>query len=77
MTDTFVAATAERIELIKWPIKMINNLFMFTLLRSQYPAVAHILTHSVNLSFGPKSGFKMTLVYFTTLVKPIANQEIM
>jgi len=22
------------------------------------PAVAHILTHSVNLIFGPKSGFK-------------------
>jgi len=31
---------------------------MFTFLRHQYPAVAHILTHSVNLAFGPKSGFK-------------------
>jgi len=26
--------------------------------RHQYPAVAHILTHLVNLVFGPKSGFK-------------------
>ena len=31
---------------------------MFTLLHHQYPAIAHILTHSVNLPFGPKSGFK-------------------
>jgi len=31
---------------------------MFTLLRRQYPAVARVLTHSVNLVFGPKSGFK-------------------
>lgn len=31
---------------------------MFTLLRHQYRAVAYILTHSVNLAFGPKSGFK-------------------
>jgi len=23
-----------------------------------YPALAHILTHSLNLAFGPKSGFK-------------------
>jgi len=28
------------------------------LLRNQYPAVAHILTHSIDLAFGPKSGFK-------------------
>jgi len=33
-------------------------LVMFTWLRHQYPAVAHILTHSVSLSFGSKSGFK-------------------
>ena len=31
---------------------------MFTLLPISRPAVAHILTHSVNLAFGPKSGFK-------------------
>jgi len=31
---------------------------MFTLTRHQYPAVAQILTHSVNLAFGPKAGFK-------------------
>jgi len=31
---------------------------MFTFLRLQYPIVAHILTHSVHLAFGPKSGFK-------------------
>jgi len=31
---------------------------MFTLLRYRCPAVAHILTHLVNLAFGPKSGFK-------------------
>jgi len=31
---------------------------MSTLLRYQYLAVAHILTQSVNLAFGPKSGFK-------------------
>jgi len=40
---------------------MINceySLVMFTLLRYRSPAVAHILTHSVNLSFGPKSDFK-------------------
>jgi len=30
---------------------------MFTLLHHQYPAVAHILNNSVNLAFGPKSGF--------------------
>jgi len=35
-----------------------NYLVMFRLLRHQYSAVAHILTHSVNLTFGPKSGFK-------------------
>jgi len=31
---------------------------MFTLLRQQYHAVTRIMTHSVNLAFGPKSGFK-------------------
>jgi len=31
---------------------------MFTLLRHQNPAVAQILTHSVNLAFEPKSSFK-------------------
>jgi len=31
---------------------------MFTLLRHQYPAVGPILTHSVNLAFGPKPRFK-------------------
>ena len=31
---------------------------MLTLLRHQCPAVAYIWTHSVNLAFGPKSGFK-------------------
>jgi len=29
-----------------------------TLLRHQYPTVAQILTHSVNLALGPKSGLK-------------------
>ena len=31
---------------------------MLTLLRHQCPAVAYIWTHSVNLVFRPKSGFK-------------------
>jgi len=31
---------------------------MFGLLRHTYPAFAQISTHSVNLSFGPKLGFK-------------------
>jgi len=31
---------------------------MLTLLRHQCTAVTHILTHSVNLAFGPNSGFK-------------------
>jgi len=31
---------------------------MDTLLHNQYPAVAHILIHAVNLAFGPKSGFR-------------------
>ena len=31
-----------------------NYLVTITLLRHQYPAVAHILTHSVNLAFGPQ-----------------------
>jgi len=31
---------------------------MFTLLRHRYPEIAHNLTHSVTLGFGPKSGFK-------------------
>ena len=35
-----------------------NNLIIITLLRHQYPAVAHILTHSVCFAFGPKSGSK-------------------
>jgi len=30
---------------------------MFTLLRHQYFGVGHIFTHSVNMAFGPKSGF--------------------
>jgi len=52
--------TVEAIEKLKSSIKLINYdlLVMFTLLRHQYPAVAHILTHSVNLAFGLKSGFK-------------------
>ena len=38
---------------------MIVNYFVtISLLRHQYPTVAHILIHSVNLAFGPKSGFK-------------------
>jgi len=37
---------------------IVNYLVMFTLLRYRCPAVAHILIHSVNLAFGPKSGFK-------------------
>jgi len=31
---------------------------VFSLLRHKYPAVAHILTQSVNLAFGTKPGFK-------------------
>jgi len=31
---------------------------LFTLLRHQYLAVAHIVTRLENLGFGPKSGFK-------------------
>ena len=31
---------------------------MFTVLHHQYPTVARILIHSVNLAFGPKSGFE-------------------
>jgi len=38
----------------------VNYSVMFTLLRYRCPAVAHILIHSVNLAFGPKSGFKHT-----------------
>jgi len=34
---------------------------MFTLLRHQYSALTHILTDSVNLGFGPNSGFKNTV----------------
>jgi len=37
---------------------IVNYLVVMTLLRHQYPTVAHILTHSVNLTFSPKSGFK-------------------
>jgi len=36
----------------------VNYLFMFALLRHQYPAVAHTLTHSVNLAFRSKWGFE-------------------
>jgi len=36
----------------------VNYLVMFTLLRYRCTAVVHILIHSVNLAFGPKSGFK-------------------
>jgi len=35
-----------------------NYLVMSTLLCQQYPTVAHILIHSVNLPFGLESGFK-------------------
>jgi len=31
---------------------------MFTLLRHQYPAVTHILTHTVNFAFRPNSDFE-------------------
>jgi len=37
----------------------VNYLVIISLLRHHYTTVAHILTHSVNLSFGPKSGFKI------------------
>ena len=37
---------------------MVNYLAIINLLRHQNPAVAHILTYSVNLTFGPKSDFK-------------------
>ena len=37
---------------------IVNYLVMFTLLVHQYPAVTRILIDSVNLVFGPKSGFK-------------------
>jgi len=36
----------------------VNYLVIVKFLRHWYPAVAHILTHPVNLVFGPKSGFK-------------------
>jgi len=49
----------EAIVLIKYSIKMVNcELFCHTLLRHQYVTVAHFLTHSVDLTFRPKSGFK-------------------
>jgi len=35
---------------------IVNCLVRFTLLRHQYPAVAHILIHSVNLLVWPESG---------------------
>jgi len=35
-----------------------KNLVIFTLLRQQYPTDAHIFTHSANLAFWTKSGFK-------------------
>ena len=34
---------------------------MFTLLRHQFPAVAHVLTHLAILAFEPKSGFQYNL----------------
>ena len=34
---------------------------MSTFLRHEYPAVAHVLTHSAILAFGPKSDFKHNL----------------
>jgi len=37
---------------------MVNYLVVFTLLRCQYPAVAHILSHFVNLVSGSKPGLK-------------------
>jgi len=36
----------------------VNYVGMFTLLLHQYRAVAYILTHSINLAFGPKSSLK-------------------
>jgi len=45
----------EAIELIK-PLKLlfVNYSVIFTLLSHQYPAVAHILTYSINLTVGIK-----------------------
>jgi len=39
----------------------VNYLVMSTFLRHEYPAVAHVLTHSAILAFGPKSDFKHNL----------------
>ena len=50
--DAFSPITAEAIELF------VNYLVIFTFLRHQYPAVAHILTQSGNIAFWPKLGFK-------------------
>ena len=60
MTDTCLQLLLKRSSWLnlqyKWLI--VNCLPKFTLLRHQYSAVAHILTHSVNLAFGPESGLK-------------------
>jgi len=36
------------------------SLVAYIFLRHQYPAVAHILTHTVNLAFGPNQASKMS-----------------
>jgi len=41
----------------------VNYLVELIFLRSQYTTAVHILTHSVNIAFVPKSGFKMRPVY--------------
>jgi len=59
-TDTFVASYWWMIELIKSSLKMITcEIFSHVCVAGhQLPAVADILTHSVNMAFGPKSAFK-------------------
>ena len=56
-----------------------NYLVMFSLLRHQYPAVAHILTHLVNLAFGPKSGLKNVGLRAGSGVKmrPVSNSLLL
>jgi len=50
----------EAIELIQSSIKMIilNYLVIFALQRHQYHEAAHIMSHSVNVAFRLRSGFK-------------------
>jgi len=43
---------------LQWNDKLRFYLVMFSLLRHIIPAIVHILTQSVYLVFGPKSGFK-------------------